>query len=77
MRWTWPWSSCPGIEHAINGTLIFQGLSWVVSDMTIAVKTARGLTYKAAAAVECFSGDTALKIATDAVQIFGAQGFSP
>ena len=45
--------------------------------MTIAVKAARGLTYKAAAAVECFSGDTAMKIATEAVQIFGAQGFSP
>src|SRR3546814_7501751 len=53
---------------------------------------ARGLVYRAAAAVDagirgrelasiaaiakCFSSDTAMKVATDAVQLFGAAGIS-
>jgi acyl-CoA dehydrogenase len=70
----------------------FQGLRWMLADMAMGVEAARGLTYKAAAMMDAgvrgkdlaqaaaiakaFSSDTAMKIATDAVQIFGASGIS-
>lgn len=70
----------------------FQGLRWMLADMAIGVEAARGLTYKAAAMTDAgvrgkdlahaaaiaktFSSDTAMKVATDAVQIFGASGIS-
>lgn len=70
----------------------FQGLRWMVADMAIAIEAARGLTYRAAAMVDagvtgpalakaaaiakCFSSDTAMKVATDAVQLFGSAGVS-
>jgi hypothetical protein len=70
----------------------FQGLRWMLADMAMGVEAARGLTYKAAAMTDAgvrgkdlaqaaaiaktFSSDTAMKVATDAVQIFGASGIS-
>src|SRR3546814_1773788 len=69
-----------------------QGVRWMMADMAIQTEPARGLIYRAAAAVDagirgrelasiatiakCFSSDTAMKVATDAVQLFGPAGLS-
>jgi alkylation response protein AidB-like acyl-CoA dehydrogenase len=70
----------------------FQGIRWMIADMAIQIEAARHLVYRAAAAVEsgatgrevaalaamakCFATDVAMKVAVDAVQIFGAVGVS-
>ena len=70
----------------------FQGLRWMLADMAMQTEAARQLTYKAAAMVDsgvtgpelanmaamakCFASDVAMKVATDAVQLFGAAGIS-
>ena len=70
----------------------FQGIRWMVADMAVAIEAARLLTYRvatmvdngvtgaelarAAAIAKCFTSDTAMKVATDAVQLFGAAGIS-
>jgi alkylation response protein AidB-like acyl-CoA dehydrogenase len=70
----------------------FQGVRWMLADMAMQTAAARNLTYEAAAAVDagtrgaqlasiaaiakCFATDTAMKVATDAVQLFGAAGIS-
>ncbi len=75
--------------QAVSG---FQGVRWMLADMAIAVEASRLLTYRAAAMIDqgvrgpemarmaaiakCFASDTAMKVATDAVQLFGAAGIS-
>lgn len=70
----------------------FQGVRWLLADMAMQTEAARNLVYKAAAMVDagvsleqlasiaamskCFATDTAMKVATDAVQLFGAAGIS-
>jgi alkylation response protein AidB-like acyl-CoA dehydrogenase len=70
----------------------FQGLRWMVADMATQTEAARQLVYRAAARVDagvtgtelaptvamakCFATDTAMRVATDAVQLFGAAGVS-
>jgi alkylation response protein AidB-like acyl-CoA dehydrogenase len=70
----------------------YQGLQWMIADMVIQTEASRQLVYKAASLVDsgatgldlapfaamskCFATDTAMKVATDAVQIFGSQGIS-
>lgn len=70
----------------------FQGVRWMIADMEIAVEASRQLTYKAAqladsgttgpamaraaAVAKCYATDAAMKVATDAVQLFGAAGIS-
>lgn len=70
----------------------FQGLRWMLADMAMQTEAARQLTYKAASMVDsgitgpelgsmaamakCFASDVAMKVATDAVQMFGAAGIS-
>jgi alkylation response protein AidB-like acyl-CoA dehydrogenase len=70
----------------------FQGLRWMIAEMAMQTEAARQLTYKAASMVnqgvtgqemarfaamaKCFASDTAMKVATDAVQLFGAAGVS-
>ncbi len=70
----------------------YQGIRWMIADMAIQIQAARQLTYAAAAAADagksgtelaplaasakCFASDVAMKVATDAVQIFGAAGIS-
>jgi len=70
----------------------FQGVRWILADMHIQTEAARSLVYKAAAAADsgltgkalaiqaavakCHASDTAMKVATDAVQLFGAAGVS-
>lgn len=70
----------------------FQGVRWMLADMTIQIEAARHLVYAAADAVDrgvkgkelaqmaaiakCHATDTAMRVATDAVQLFGASGIS-
>jgi alkylation response protein AidB-like acyl-CoA dehydrogenase len=70
----------------------FQGIRWMIADMAIQIEAARQLVYRAAAAVDagrtgkeiaalaamakCFATDVAMRVAVDAVQIFGAVGVS-
>jgi len=70
----------------------FQGVRWMLADMAIQTEAARQLVYRSAAMVDagltgndiaataamakCFSTDVAMRVATDAVQLFGASGIS-
>lgn len=70
----------------------YQGIRWMLADMAMQTEAARQLVYSAAAAVDaglagtalapvaamakCFATDTAMRVATDAVQLFGAAGIS-
>ena len=70
----------------------FQGVQWMIADMAIQIEAARGLVYKAAtladrgvvgrdlsmaaAIAKTFATDTAMKVATDAVQLWGSAGIS-
>ncbi|MBD0416728.1 acyl-CoA dehydrogenase family protein [Oryzicola mucosus] len=70
----------------------FQGVRWMIADMAIQIEASRKLVYQAAAAVDagikgkelaqlaaiakCHATDTAMSVATDAVQLFGAAGVS-
>jgi butyryl-CoA dehydrogenase len=67
----------------------FQMIQQMLSDMAMQTEAARWLVYASAAAIDaghtditkgaamakCFAADTAMKVATDAVQIFGGYGF--
>jgi len=69
-----------------------QGIRWMLADMAMQTEAARQLVYRAAAVVDggasgielapiaamakCFASDTAMRVATDAVQLFGAAGIS-
>jgi butyryl-CoA dehydrogenase len=69
--------------------LNFQGIQWMVADMGTQIEAARQLVYTAARAVESdspgigkvsamckvFATDTAMKVTTDAVQLFGGYGY--
>ena len=70
----------------------FQGVRWMLADMATQTECSRLLVYRAAAAADAGvsgqdlammaamaklqSADTAMKVATDAVQLFGAAGIS-
>ena len=67
----------------------FQGLQWMMADMSIGLKAARALLHDAAEGAEegfpdicaaaqakIFASETALKVTTDALQIHGAMGYS-
>ena len=68
----------------------FQGIQFMLADMAMAVGASRLLVHHAAALMDrgatataleasmakCFAGDTAMKVATDAVQIFGGYGYT-
>jgi acyl-CoA dehydrogenase len=70
----------------------FQGIRWMLADMDMQTEAARQITYKAASMIDagvtgtemgrmaamakCFASDVAMKVATDAVQLFGAAGIS-
>ncbi|MFN6992841.1 MAG: acyl-CoA dehydrogenase family protein [Aquincola tertiaricarbonis] len=69
-----------------------QGIRWMLADMAVQTEAARQLVYRSAAVVDsgasgielapiaaiakCFASDTAMRVATDAVQLFGAAGIS-
>ena len=67
----------------------FQGLQWMLADMSIQLEAARLLIWKAAASAgdgfpdklaaaqsKVMAADTAIKVTNDALQIFGAAGYS-
>ena len=54
----------------------FQGVRWMLADMAMQTEAARSLVYRTAAMAKCFATDVAMKVATDAVQLFGAAGIS-
>lgn len=79
------------MERKTMGKPIFQhqAVSFMLADMAIGVESARLATYRAAWEVDqgrrntyfasiakCLAGDVANKCATDAVQIFGGNGFN-
>ncbi|MBD3296710.1 MAG: acyl-CoA dehydrogenase, partial [Candidatus Omnitrophica bacterium] len=67
----------------------FQGIQFMLADMAIQVEAARALIYSAARHVDSgaknvakvsamsktFASDTAMKVTTDAVQVFGGYGY--
>jgi len=66
----------------------FQGLQWMLADMSIQVEAARLLIHNAAAGADpfpdakeaaqakVFASDMAIKVTNDALQVFGARGYS-
>ena len=68
----------------------FQGVQFMLADMSMQLSAARELTYAAAArsernesdltyfgaAAKCFASDAAMKITTDAVQLLGGYGYT-
>jgi len=67
----------------------FQGLQWMLSDMSIGLAAAQALIYKAAinagtgfpdmreaAQAKILAADTAIKVTNDALQLHGAAGYS-
>ncbi len=65
----------------------FQGLQWMLADMATQIEAARGLIYKAAkcdgfpdaleaAQAKVFTSEMAIKVTNDALQLFGAAGYS-
>ncbi|MGO9136940.1 MAG: acyl-CoA dehydrogenase family protein [Syntrophales bacterium] len=70
----------------------FQGMQWMLAEMALAVETARTIVYRAGAMIDTepdhpdipkicsmakwYASDTAMKVTTDAVQIFGGYGYS-
>ena len=68
----------------------FQGIQFMLADMAIQIEAARALVYECASAgdrgdwqrlsllasmAKCFASDTAMKVTTDAVQVFGGYGY--
>ena len=67
----------------------FQGLQWMLADMSVKLEAARGLIHKAAASngggfpdmlqaaqAKLFAADMAIEVTNNALQIFGAAGYS-
>jgi alkylation response protein AidB-like acyl-CoA dehydrogenase len=66
----------------------FQGLQWMAADMTVALEAARLLIRRAAASADpfpdpmlaaqakLFASESAIRVANDALQMFGARGYS-
>jgi len=67
----------------------FQGLRWMIADMALQVEAARQLVYRAAAnaghglpdmveaaMAKILASETAVRVTNDALQVFGASGYS-
>lgn len=66
----------------------FQGLQWMMADMSISLDAARMMIHRAAASADpfpcatmaaqakVFASEAAIKVTTDALQMFGARGYS-
>lgn len=67
----------------------FQGIQWMIADMATEIEAARGLVYatarmvdagikdvgKESAMAKMYASDVAMKVAVDALQIFGGYGY--
>jgi alkylation response protein AidB-like acyl-CoA dehydrogenase len=66
----------------------FQGLQWMLADMSIGLDASRLMLHRAAASADpfpdarlaaqakIFAAETSIKVANDALQMFGARGYS-
>ena len=80
-------------RHQFNRPIAeFQGLQWMLADMSIQIEAARNMVHKAAVSAEysdsgfpdvlfaaqakVFAADMAIKATSDALQVFGAAGYS-
>ena len=67
----------------------FQGIQWMLADMAMWISASRLLLYqaadlankqkqftKAASMAKCYATDTAMRVTTDAVQLFGGYGYT-
>ena len=69
----------------------FQGIQFMLADMAMNIEAARALVYECASAgdrgdfarlntlasmAKCFSSDMAMRVTTDAVQVFGGYGYT-
>ena len=70
----------------------FQGLQWMISEMSLKIELARTMVYRACATIDnepaskdiprlasmakWFASDTAMQVTTDAVQLFGGYGYT-
>ncbi|OPY91729.1 MAG: Acyl-CoA dehydrogenase [Syntrophus sp. PtaU1.Bin208] len=70
----------------------FQGMQWMIAEMALGVEAARTLVYRAASMIDTepespdiprissmakwYASDVAMKVTTDAVQIFGGYGYT-
>jgi acyl-CoA dehydrogenase len=67
----------------------YQAVSFMIAEMAMNIEAARGLVWKAASEIDAgrrntkyaamakaFAADMAMKVATDAVQVFGGYGYS-
>lgn len=70
----------------------FQGIQWMLAEMALGVETARTMIYRAASTIDTqpdnpdiakissmakwYASDVAMKVTTDAVQIFGGYGYT-
>jgi len=70
----------------------FQGLQWMLADMSVQLEAARSLTYRAAmshgpndspfpdpamaAQAKIFTAEASIRVVNDALQMFGAAGYS-
>jgi alkylation response protein AidB-like acyl-CoA dehydrogenase len=67
----------------------FQGVQWMLADMSVQIAAAQALIYKAAsragsgfpdaldaAQAKVFTAEMAIKVTNDALQLFGAAGYS-
>jgi alkylation response protein AidB-like acyl-CoA dehydrogenase len=85
-------ASYMGQRKAFGGPIAdLQGLRFMLADMAIRTEAARTLVYRACALVDddpageltsigamakCFASDTAMSVATDAVQLLGGYGYT-
>jgi len=69
----------------------FQGMQWMLAEMALGVETARTMVYRAASTIDndpdstdiprlssmakWYASDVAMKVTTDAVQVFGGYGY--
>ena len=73
-----------------KNVIAFQGIQWMLADMATEIEAARALIYNTAARIDrgetkdighlsamakVFASDVAMKVTTDAVQIFGGYGY--
>jgi acyl-CoA dehydrogenase len=79
-------------RHAFGGPIAdLQGLRFMLAEMAIRTEAARTLVYRACSLVDddphgelntmgamakCFASDTAMAVATDAVQLLGGNGYT-
>jgi len=79
------------VRHQFGQSIVnFQGLQWMLADMATQIEAARSLIYSLAARIDAgdtkdighlsamckvLASDVAMKVTTDAVQIFGGYGY--